>query len=97
MLTARVYDIHSKQLLGRVRQFHVLLPEAGVPYGIVGGMAAFMHVFERDPIFARLTADVDAAIERRHLPEVFSAARKMGLIFRPALLLNRLAEIRASE
>ncbi len=82
MLTALAYDIHVEQLFDRMRQFHALLSAAGVPYRIVGGMAIFMHVFERDPLRARLTADVDAAIDRTHLPEVIAAARKMGWIFR---------------
>ena len=82
MLTALAYDIHVEQLFERMRQLHALLSAAGVPYRIVGGMAVFMHVFERDPLRARLTADVDAAIERTHLPDVIAAARKIGWSFR---------------
>jgi hypothetical protein len=65
-----------------MRQLHALLSAAGIPYRIVGGLAVFMHVFERDPLRARLTSDVDAAIQRTHLPEVIAAAQKMGWIFR---------------
>jgi hypothetical protein len=82
MLTALAYDIHVEQLFDRMRQLHALLTAASVPYRIVGGMAVFMHVFEHDPMRARLTADVDAAIDRRHLPVVIAAARNIGLIFR---------------
>ena len=53
----------------------------GVPYRIVGGMAVFIHVFERDPLRARLTADMDAAIARSSLPAVIAAAEKAGWSF----------------
>jgi len=75
MLTAAAYDIHVEQLFDRIRQLHSILTEAGVPYRIVGGMAVFIHVFERDRLRARLTADVDAAIGRNDLPVVIAAAR----------------------
>ena len=49
---------------------------------VVGGMAVFIHVSERDPLCARLTSDVDAAVERRNLPAVIEAARKLGWVHR---------------
>jgi len=79
MLTAAAYDIHVDQLFDRIQQLHLLLTAARIPYRIVGGMAVFIHVFERDPLRARLTADVDAAIDRRDLSAVIEAARKAGL------------------
>ena len=82
MLTAMAYDTHVEQLFQRIRQLHSLLTEAGVPYRIVGGMAVFMHVSECDPLRARLTSDVDAAVERRDLPTVIAAARKVGWAYR---------------
>ena len=59
-----------------------MLTAAGIPYRIVGGMAVFIHVFERDPLRARLTSDVDAAIDRRNLPAVIEVARQAGWVFR---------------
>jgi len=64
MLTAAAYDTHVEQLFEKIQQLHALLTAAGVPYRIVGGVAVFIHVSERDPLRARLTADVDAAIHR---------------------------------
>jgi hypothetical protein len=81
MLTATAYDTHVEQLFDRIQQLHSLLTAAGVPYRIVGGMAVFIHVSERDPLRARLTSDVDAAVERRHLPAVIDAARKVGWVY----------------
>ena len=93
MLTAAAYDIHVEQLFGRIRQLHSILNEAGVPYRIVGGMAVFIHVFERDPLRARLTADVDAAIARADLPAVIEAARKTGWTFRHTVGIDLLTDV----
>jgi hypothetical protein len=82
MLTATVYDTHVEQLFDRIQQLHLLLTAAKIPYRIVGGMAVFMHVSERDPLRARLTSDVDAAIERRWLPAVIQAGQTVGWIYR---------------
>jgi hypothetical protein len=82
MLTATAYDTHVEQLFDRIQQLHQLLTAAGIPYRIVGGMAVFIHVSERDPLRARLTSDVDAAIDRRHLSAVIDAAQKVGWVHR---------------
>jgi hypothetical protein len=82
MLTAAAYDIHVEQLLERMRRFHGALDSAGIPYRIVGGMAVFIHVSERDPEKARLTADVDAGVARADLPRIIAAAEKGGFRFR---------------
>jgi len=98
MLTATAYDTHVEQLFERMQQLHALLTDAGIPYRIVGGMAVFIHVYERDPLRARLTADVDAAIERVNLEAVIQVASKAGWVFRHAGGVDMLvdaAELRA--
>jgi len=82
MLTATAYDTHVEQLFARIQQFHSLLTAAGIPYRIVGGMAVFIHVSERDTLRARLTSDVDAAIHRVDLPSVIEVAQKAGWVYR---------------
>ena len=82
MLTAAAYDIHVEQLFDKGRQLHRVLTEAGVPYRIVGGLAVFIHVYERDALRARLTSDVDAAIDRAFLPHVLAAAERIGWVHR---------------
>lgn len=78
MLTAAAYDHHLEQLLHRVQQLHELMTSQGIPYRIVGGMAVFIHVFDRDPLRARLTADVDAAIRRADLPAVIAPQQRLA-------------------
>jgi hypothetical protein len=65
-----------------MRQLHALLTDAGIPYRIVEGMAVFIHVYERDPLRARLMADVNAAIDLANLDSVVEEAHKAGCVFR---------------
>jgi len=92
MLTAAAYDTHVEQLFDRIQQLHSLLTKAGVPYRIVGGMAVFIHVSERDPLRARLTSDVGAAISREHLASVIQAARDAGWAYRHAGAIDMLVD-----
>src|SRR5689334_3191821 len=92
MLTAAAYDIHVEQLLDKMRRFHAALDAAGIPYRIVGGMAVFIHVFAQEPEKARLTSDVDAAVERGDLSRIIAAAEKAGFRFRHAAGVDMLVE-----
>ncbi len=92
MLTATAYDTHVEQLFDRIQKLHTLLTTAGVSYRIVGGMAVFIHVSERDPLRARLTADVDAAIERKDLPTVIAMAEKGGWVYRHSAGVDMLVD-----
>jgi hypothetical protein len=92
MLTATVYDTHVEQLFDRVQQLHAALTAAGVPYRIVGGLAVFIHVSERDPLRARLTSDVDAAIDRSDLAAVIEAVRPQGWVYRHVAGVDMLIE-----
>ena len=82
MLTAAAYDIHMDQLLERMRRFHRALDHVGIPYRIVGGLAVFTHVFVQDPMKARATRDVDAAVNRSDLVRIAAAAEQTGFRFR---------------
>src|SRR6266851_5420628 len=92
MLTAAAYDLHVEQLLERMRRFHAALLGAGIPYRIIGGMGVFIHVAERDPEKARLTADVDAGIRREDLPRIVEAADNSGFRYRHVAGVDMLVE-----
>jgi len=55
------------------------------------------QLFERDPLRARLTSDVDAAIERRQLPQVIAADEKAGWTFRHTAGVDMLVDETASR
>ncbi len=92
MLTATAYDTHVEQLFSRLHELHNLLTGAGIPYRIVGGLAVFLHVSERDPIRARLTSDIDAAVRRQDLESVIAAAQQIGWNFRHVAGIDMLVE-----
>jgi hypothetical protein len=55
------------------------LRQAGIDYRVVGGLAVLFHVQARDPLAARLTKDVDLAVNRADLPGIAEAVRSLGL------------------
>ena len=92
MLTAAAYDIHMDQLFERLRRFHAAMDAAGLSYRIVGGVAAFFHVYDREPDQARSTRDVDAAVARVDLPRIIVAAEKAGFRYKHAAGIDMLVD-----
>lgn len=97
MLTATAYDTHVEQLFDRLRQFHRILTTAGVPYRVVGGLAVFMHVSQRDPLRARVTSDIDAGIDRADLPAIIEAAQRAGWQYRHVAGVDMLVDAEQSR
>ena len=62
MLTIGAYDRYVEQLLETVRRLAEALGQAGIDYRVIGGVAVFLHVHDRDAGVARLTRDVDIAV-----------------------------------
>jgi hypothetical protein len=70
------------QLYEVLRRLRTALSNAGIEYRVVGGMAAFFHVSDRDPLRARLTRDVDVAIRRSDLNRIIDAVKPAGFEYR---------------
>jgi hypothetical protein len=94
VLTIRAYDRHVEQLLETVRRLVQALAQAGVEYRVVGGVAVFLHVSERDPGAARSTRDVDMAVDRVHLQAIIDAVRPFGFTYRHAAGVDMLVDAR---
>lgn len=92
MITVAAYDIHVEQLLEKMRRLHGALTEARIPYRVIGGMAVFFQVSAKDADKARLTRDVDVAIDRGHLARVVDAAEKNGFRYRHAAGIDMLID-----
>jgi len=84
MITVAAYDRHVEQLFELMRRLHAALTKAEVDYRIVGGMAVFFQVSERDPDAARLTRDVDVAIDRNDIQRIARVAEDSGLRYQHA-------------
>jgi len=75
-----------------MRRFHAAMEAAAIPYRIVGGLATFIHVFERQPIKARLTQDVDAGVARDDLQRIILAAESGGSVYRQVAGIDMLLD-----
>jgi hypothetical protein len=59
VLTIAAYDRHVEQLLQTVQRVAEALSRANIDYRVIGGIAVFLHVSERDPGAARSTRDAE--------------------------------------
>ena len=82
MLTLTAYDSFVDQLFEVMKRFTGALAQAGIEYRVIGGMAVMLHVRDRDPMAARLTNDVDAAVQRTDLPAIIRAVEPFGFTYR---------------
>jgi hypothetical protein len=80
----QAYDKHLEQLTEVARKVCRALEAAGIHYRVIGGLAVLFHVRQRDPEAARLTRDVDLAIEREDITRIAQAVRPLGLEYRHA-------------
>jgi hypothetical protein len=92
MITVAAYDRHVEQLFELMRRLHAALTEAKVDYRIVGGMAVFFQVSERDPDAARLTRDVDVAIDRNDIQRIARVAEDFGFRYQHAAGVDMLVD-----
>jgi hypothetical protein len=70
-----------KRLRDFANQFAKALGNAGIPYRVIGGYAVFVYVDGIEPLKARLTADLDVAVDRADLLRIGKAAETFGFEF----------------
>jgi hypothetical protein len=68
------------------------LRTAGIENRVVGGVAVFLHVSERDPLPARVTRDIDLAVDRKDLGRIQEAARCFKFEYRHAAGVDMLLD-----
>jgi hypothetical protein len=94
LLLFQAYDKHLEQLTEIAERVCKALDAAGIEYRIVGGLAVLFHVQACDPLAARLTKDVDLAIDRADLPRIADALQPLGLEYRHAAGVDMFVESR---
>ena len=94
MTTITAYDRHVRQLFDTIDRLARALAQARIEYRLVGGIAVFLHVHERDPLAARSTRDVDVAVNRADLERIIEAVRPVGFEFRHAAGVDMLVDAR---
>ena len=82
MITATAIDQHVQQLFDVLGRLHAALSEAKIEYRIIGGLAIFLQISERNHDAARLTRDVDVAVDRKDLERIGKAVGAFGLRYR---------------
>jgi hypothetical protein len=92
MLTLTAYDTFVEQLFQLMKHFTDALSQAGIEYRVIDGMAVFLHVRDREPIAARLTNDVDAAVKRTDLQAIIRAVEPFGFKYRHAAGVDMLVD-----
>ncbi len=95
MLVNTFFENRVDRLTEVTKRLAAALEGAGIPYQVVGGFAVFFHVDRVDPLAARLTRDVDVAVDRRHLQRIAEAVKNFGFKYRHAAGLDMLVD--ASE
>ena len=81
-MTNTVFEKAAEQLVDIAKRFGAALESAGIPYRVIGGLATFLHVDRVDPIAARMTRDVDVAIDRDRLDSIRAAVEPLGFKYR---------------
>jgi hypothetical protein len=92
VLTIRAYDQHVEQLFSVLDRLQKALSAAGVQYRLVGGMAVYLHVQGKNPMRARLTEDIDVAIDRIDLSAIAKSAAAFGFEYRHAAGVDLLVD-----
>jgi hypothetical protein len=91
------YEKQVDQLIELAARFAEALTKAGIEYRIVGGLAIYLHVNAIDPLAARLTRDIDAAVNRSDIDKIAQAVRPFGLEFRHAAGVDMLVDAKSPK
>jgi hypothetical protein len=59
VISAKAYDRHVEQLFEVLSRVTSALRQARIEYRVIGGIAVYLHVAERDELAARMTRDID--------------------------------------
>jgi hypothetical protein len=95
VITATAYDRHVEQLFDVLHRVTAALRAAGIEHRVVGGLAIFLHVSQRDPLAARMTRDIDLAVRRSDFSLIAEAVRPAGFAFRHTAGIDMLVDASA--
>lgn len=81
MQVNNIFEVAVDQILHVATRFSSVLENAGIPCRVIGGLAVFLHVDRMDPLAARLTRDVDVAIDRCDMDRIRVAVEPYGFLY----------------
>jgi hypothetical protein len=97
MMVNTFFENKVDQLFDVAGRLAKALSQAGIEYRVVGGFAAYMHVNEVEPMAARLTRDIDVAIDQADLDAIIEATRPYGFRYRHAAGVDMLVDAEAPK
>src|SRR5258707_14773004 len=97
MLVNTYFENKVEQLFEVAGRLAQALSQAGIEYRVIGGFAAYMHVNEVEPMAARLTRDIDVAIDRNDLDAIIEAVGPFGFQYSHAAGVDMLVDAHAPK
>jgi hypothetical protein len=82
VLVNTFYENKVDQLRDIAKRLDAALTRAGIRYQVIGGFAVFCHVDRVEPLAARLTRDIDVAVDRQDVQRISAAVQSIGLQYR---------------
>jgi hypothetical protein len=76
------FETRLEQLFTLAQVVERAFASAGIEYRVVGGLAVYLYVEEREPDAGRLTKDIDITVRREDLTAIARAVEPFGLQYR---------------
>jgi len=92
MISAKAYDEHVEQLFDVLARVASAFREADIEYRVIGGIAVYLHVAERDQLAARMTRDIDLAVNRCDLNRIAEAVPPHGFALRHVASIDMIVD-----
>ena len=86
------FETRVQQLFTLAEVVEHAFASAGLEYRVVGGLAAYLYVEEREPDAGRLTKDIDITVRREDLAAIAKAVEPFGLQYRHVAGVDRLVQ-----
>jgi hypothetical protein len=86
------FETRVQQLFTLAEVVERAFASAGLEYRVVGGLAAYMYVEEREPDAGRLTRDIDITVRREDLAAIAEAVGPFGLQHRHVAGIDMLVQ-----
>jgi hypothetical protein len=93
VLVNTFFEKRVNQLFDLARRVDEAFSAAGIDYRVVGGLAAYLYVEDREPDAGRLTKDIDIVVRREDLERIAHAVRSVGLEYRHTAGIDMLVEV----
>ena len=76
------FETRVKQLFDLANLIEKAFSSAELEYRVIGGLAAYLYVEDKEPDAGRLTKDIDIVVRREDLQKIVTAVEPFGLRYR---------------